>query len=55
MAAVIGRPQRPGAAEWVPARLSLKSLRAAVQDCRGCELYGDATKAVLGEDVRMPP
>lgn len=26
-----------------------EALRAAVQDCRGCELYGDATQAVLGE------
>jgi uracil-DNA glycosylase family protein len=41
--------ERPGAAEWVPERLSLRSLREAVQDCRGCELYKDATQAVMGE------
>ena len=40
---------RPGAAEWVPERPSLRSLREAVQDCRGCELYQDATQAVMGE------
>jgi len=41
--------ERPGAEEWVPERPSLRSLRAAVQDCRGCELYRDATQAVMGE------
>jgi len=40
--------ERPGAEQWVPDRPSLRSLRAAVQDCRGCELYQDATQAVMG-------
>jgi uracil-DNA glycosylase family protein len=40
--------ERPGAEQWVPARPSLRSLRAAVQECRGCELYRDATQAVMG-------
>jgi uracil-DNA glycosylase len=40
---------RPGAQKWVPEKPSLRSLRAAVQDCRGCELYRDATQAVMGE------
>lgn len=39
---------RPGAEQWVPDRPSLRSLRAAVQECRGCELYEDATQAVMG-------
>jgi uracil-DNA glycosylase family protein len=39
---------RPGAEQWVPARPSLRSLRAAVQECRGCELHEDATQAVMG-------
>jgi uracil-DNA glycosylase len=39
---------RPGAERWVPARPSLRSLRVAVQECRGCELYEDATQAVMG-------
>jgi uracil-DNA glycosylase family protein len=41
--------ERPGAAEWVPDRPSLRKLREAVQDCRGCELYENATQAVMGE------
>jgi len=43
---------RPGAAAWVPERLSLRSLREAAQECRGCELYRDATQAVMGEGRR---
>lgn len=42
-------PARPGAAEWVPDKPSLAALRTAAQDCRGCELYEDATQAVIGE------
>ncbi|HVS99712.1 MAG TPA: UdgX family uracil-DNA binding protein [Solirubrobacterales bacterium] len=38
-----------GAAEFLPDRRSLKALRGAVQDCRGCDLYHDATQAVFGE------
>jgi DNA polymerase len=33
----------------VPERLSLRALQEAVQECRGCELYEDATQAVMGE------
>lgn len=40
---------RPGAGAWVPDRLSLESLRSAAQECRGCELYVDATQAVMGD------
>jgi DNA polymerase len=36
-------------AEFLPARLSLPQLRAAVQDCRGCDLYCNATQAVFGQ------
>ena len=43
------RPDRPGAAAWVPGRRSLRALREAIQDCRGCELYQDATQAVMGD------
>ncbi len=39
----------PGAEQWVPDRPSLKRLHDAVQDCRGCELYRDATQAVMGD------
>jgi DNA polymerase len=44
--------ERPGAAQWVPERLSLRSLREAVQECRGCELYRDATQGVMGDGRR---
>lgn len=32
---------------WVPERITLRRLRSAVQECRGCELWEDATQAVL--------
>lgn len=38
----------PGAQPWVPDDRSLDSLRLAVQACRGCDLYRDATQAVMG-------
>jgi len=38
----------PGAAEWVPEAPTLDSLRDAVQGCHGCDLYRDATQAVMG-------
>jgi DNA polymerase len=37
------------AADFLPGRRSLKALREAVQDCRGCDLYRDANQAVFGE------
>jgi uracil-DNA glycosylase family protein len=40
--------ERPGAGRWVPERATLSQLREAAQDCRGCELYRDATQAVMG-------
>ena len=40
------------AAIHLPDRLSLPALREAVQTCRGCELYRDATQAVFGEGAR---
>lgn len=40
---------RPGADEWVPEGATLAELREAAQQCRGCELYRDATQAVIGE------
>lgn len=41
--------ERPGAEQWVPPDASLEDLRSAVQGCRGCELYQDATQGVMGE------
>ena len=39
----------PTAAAYVPDRLSMTTLRDAVQSCRGCPLYANATQAVFGE------
>ena len=41
--------ERPGAQQWVPDDATLEDLRAAVQGCRGCELYRDATQGVMGD------
>lgn len=37
------------AAPFVPEDRTLPVLWEAVQDCRGCDLYRDATQAVFGE------
>lgn len=37
-----------GAQEFLPDSADLGRLAEAVQDCRGCELYRDATQAVFG-------
>jgi len=43
------RAASTSAAEYVPAKPTLPAMRAAVQNCRGCDLYAHATQAVLGE------
>src|SRR5215210_2228049 len=40
---------RPGAEAWVPADPTLQALQEAVDGCRGCELYADATQGVMGD------
>ena len=43
----------PGsAADFVPARHTLPTLRQAAAGCRGCELWKDATQTVFGEGTR---
>jgi DNA polymerase len=37
------------AADFLPERTTLRAMREAVQGCRGCDLYEDATQAVFGE------
>ena len=37
------------AAAYLPERRSLPQPREAVQGCRGCDLYKNATQAVFGE------
>ncbi|HEY7604628.1 MAG TPA: UdgX family uracil-DNA binding protein [Gaiellaceae bacterium] len=49
VSAVPGTTRDMTAAEYVPERLSLTTLREAVQGCRGCPLYANATQAVFGE------
>jgi DNA polymerase len=41
-------PQR-SAAEFLPARTTPATLAGAAKDCRGCDLYRDATQTVFGE------
>jgi uracil-DNA glycosylase family protein len=45
----VGNTQHVTAADYVPERLSLKSLREAAPVCRGCELWRTATQTVFGE------
>jgi len=40
------------AAEFVPASRSLRTLREAAADCRGCPLWADATRTVFGAGPR---
>jgi uracil-DNA glycosylase family 4 len=37
------------AADFLPERRTLAAMREAVQGCRGCDLYEEATQAVFGE------
>jgi uracil-DNA glycosylase family protein len=46
---VPARNPHPTAAAFLPEKLSMSSLRDAVQQCRGCPLYANATQAVFGE------
>lgn len=39
--------ERPGAQQWVPSGASMAELRAAASECRGCELWRDATQVVF--------
>ena len=44
--------ERPGAGRWVPEDATLVQLRRAAEECRGCELYRDATQVVMGEGLK---
>jgi len=46
---VVRLPEFPTAEPFLPARITLPALKKAVQGCRGCPLYKNATQAVLGE------
>ena len=43
----------PGTAEpFLPVRITLPAMRQAVQGCRGCDLYKNATQAVFGAGAK---
>ncbi len=46
---IMANAEKPSAAPFVPATHSLKVLRAAAPECRGCDLYRHATQVVFGE------
>jgi len=45
---VPGRSAHPGAEGFLPASGSLTALRTAARECRGCDLYENATQTVFG-------
>lgn len=46
------QPAAPSAADYLPPRHDLASLRAAASHCQGCPLYAHATQTVFGEGGR---
>jgi uracil-DNA glycosylase len=45
---------KPSAADFLPKDKSLPSLKQAAENCKGCDLYKDATQTVFGEGVKHP-
>jgi uracil-DNA glycosylase len=48
---VPARSAYPTAVPFLPEKRTIGSLREAVQQCRGCRLYANATQAVFGEGL----
>lgn len=48
------RTPKTTAAAWVPDRGGLAALQRASQDCRGCDLWRNATRTVFGEGPAHP-
>src|SRR6185436_9170265 len=46
---VVRLEEFPTAEPFLPAKITLPALKKAVQGCRGCPLYKNATQAVFGE------
>ena len=46
---MVGEVERPGAEHWVPADANVEELRRAAPECRGCELWRDATQVVFSK------
>ncbi|MBV8170934.1 MAG: UdgX family uracil-DNA binding protein [Candidatus Eremiobacteraeota bacterium] len=47
--------RKRSAADFFPKSISLSRLRAAAEDCRGCDLYKNATQTVFGEGRARAP
>ena len=45
-------PEPSDAAPFLPERRTLKDMREAVQGCRGCHLWRNATQTVFGEGLK---
>lgn len=45
----MGKEENTSAAEFLPGRRDLESLREAARSCEGCDLYRNATQTVFGE------
>jgi uracil-DNA glycosylase family protein len=48
------RTPKTSAAPWVPREGGLPALQLAARDCRGCDLYRNATQTVFGEGPAHP-
>jgi uracil-DNA glycosylase len=48
----MGAREHSSAAEFLPQRRTLESLRDAARSCEGCDLYKNATQTVFGEGPR---
>jgi DNA polymerase len=48
----MARHETPGARSWVPERLTPDLMRTGIEDCRGCELFENATHGVPGRGPR---
>jgi uracil-DNA glycosylase family protein len=46
------KAKESSAAEFIPRKASLRSLRAAAADCKGCELWRQGTQTVFGNGPR---
>jgi uracil-DNA glycosylase family protein len=48
----VAAKKKRSAAEFLPKRRTLESLRAAARSCEGCDLYKNATQTVFGEGAK---
>jgi DNA polymerase len=55
MAGISTMSHFPGASQFLPTSVNLKSLREAAHGCRGCDLYRNATQVVFSEGPRRSP